>query len=258
MELNTLAKDAEVIVKKAGEILLSYFRRTIQVHRKHHGGLVTEADLASENFLKAELGKLLPEAAFWAEESGKSGEAEYHWVIDPLDGTTNFAHGLPYFCISVALTHNHNPIVGIIYQPLLNECFTAVKGEGAFCNNQQIMVSEVKSMAESMIVVGLPYVKSGYYRALLQDFKKVALKSFAVRHFGAAALDLAYVAAGRLDAVFFEKLGWWDVAAGRILIEESKGIITDFEGLPIFPDFISCLASSRSLHQPLQELLKKE
>ncbi len=256
--LNAILQDTESIVKRAGEILLSYYRKTIQVEHKHHGGLVTEADIATENFLKAELAAIVPEAAFWAEESGKSGDAEYHWVIDPLDGTTNFAHGLPYFCISVALTRRNKPILGVTYQPLLQECYTAYKGGGAFCNNDPIAISQIKSVAESMIVVGLPYAKSAYYRELLQEFKKIALKSFAVRHFGAAALDLAYVAAGRMDAVFFEKLGWWDVAAGIILIEEAGGVITDFNGKPISPEFVSCLATSQRLHQPLQDLLKKQ
>lgn len=258
MDLNNLLYETQSTVRKAGEILLSYYRTRMRVEHKYHGGLVTEADLASEKFLKNELSQLLPEAAFWAEESGKSGESEYHWVIDPLDGTTNFAHGLPYFCISVALTHKNQPILGVTYQPLLQECYTAYKGGGAFCNDFPITVSQVKSVADSMIVVGLPYVKSEYYRELLQEFKKVALKSFAVRHFGAAALDLAYVAAGRMDAVFFEKLGWWDVAAGIILVQEAGGIITDFNGKDILPDFVSCLATSQRLYHPLQDLLKKQ
>lgn len=251
-----LSQKIEPIIKKAGEILLSHFRKVIHVEHKYHGGLVTEADIASENYLKTELGRLLPDAAFWAEESGKSGEAPYQWVIDPLDGTTNFAHGLPYFCVSVALTYKHKPVIGVIFQPLMNEYFLAVEDRGAFCNDNPIHISPVKSMAESMIVVGLPYAKSGYYRELLNDFKKAALKSFAIRHFGAAALDLAYVAAGRMDAVFFEKLAWWDVAAGILLIKEAGGIITDFNGKEINPSFVSCLATSARLHPALLKLLK--
>ncbi|BDC34696.1 inositol monophosphatase [Candidatus Dependentiae bacterium Noda2021] len=220
--------------------------------------MVTQADLESEEYLKLELGKLVPEAAFWAEESGKSGDAEYHWVIDPLDGTTNFARGLPYFCISVALTKNNKPILGAIYQPVTEELFIAAQGLGAFCNGVRLDITALNSIHASVpVVIGLPFAYVDYYQTVVQKFKKMTRKHCVVRSSGAAALDSAYAAAGSIDIVFFEKLGWWDIAAGVILITEAGGIISDFSGKPITPESTRYIGGSKSTYETFYQLIKK-
>lgn len=246
----------EAIVKEAGSIVLSYFNKQLSCRYKEQNGFVTEADLASEEFLMRELRALLPQAAFWAEESGKSGEGDYCWVIDPLDGTTNFAHHIPYFCISVALTYRHKPIVGIIYQPLLNEFFYAEQGKGAFLNGVKIRVNPEQDLAKSMVVVGFRYAKNKHFMGLVERVRHIMPKTYSFRYFGAVALDLAYVAAGRLDGAFFEGLEWWDVAAGMLLIQEAGGWVTDFQGQEITPTYLSLVAANRQMHEKLLPLLQ--
>jgi len=251
-----LIHQLEPIIRHAGSILLSYYHQQFTRTQKANGDFVTEADLASEKYLIMALTPLLPGAAIVAEESGTHGKSDYCWVIDPLDGTTNFAHGLPYFCISVALTYQGKSVIGVVYQPLLNEYFMASRGKGAFLNGKPIKVSAIHEIKDSMVLVGLPYAKSATYSKLFEYFALVAKKSYSVRHFGAAALDQAYVACGRVDGVFFEDLAWWDIAAGYLLIEEAGGLVTDFEGKPIGADYKSFLGAGVSLHGFLKTLLK--
>lgn len=243
------------IIEKAGQILLGYFHKKLTFTQKDQAGFVTEADLASEQYLINELGALLPQASFFAEESGKKGDGDYRWVIDPLDGTTNFAHGLPYFCISVALTYKDRPILGAIYNPLLNDFFYAERGGGATLNGGQIRVRPQDELARTVLAVGFPYSKNKQFMELLEGVQRVLPETYAMRYFGAVALDLAYVAAGRLDGAFFEGLGWWDVAAGMILIEESGGVVSDFAGRRVGPDYISFVAANGAMHEKLLPLL---
>lgn len=245
----------EPIMREAGEIILSYFNRPNGVTVKKDTSLVTDADKASEAFLIKSLKGLMPEAAFWAEESGVQGGGDYCWVIDPLDGTTNFVHGIPYFCISVALTYKGVPQVGAVYDPLQREFFYAARGQGAFLNGERIAVSREKRLAQATWLVGLPYGKSERFRALIERLGVIAPNSFAFRHLGAAALDQAYVACGRLDAVFFVDLAWWDVAAGMLLLEQAGGLVTDFAGKPITSAYRSFIGANRSLHGELSTIL---
>ncbi len=247
-------KELEPIIRKAGDILLSYQGKQLTRTQKERHGFVTQADLASEQYLIEELSKLLPEAAFWAEESGKSGESEYCWVIDPLDGTTNFSYGLPYFCISVALTHRDVPQVGVVYQPLLNEFFYAQQGEGVFLNGQPITVSGPERFDRSLIAVGLPYPAEERTH-MVGIARVVSGKAHGIRHFGAIALDLAYVAAGRLDGVIFGGLAWWDVAAGMLLIQEAGGIVSDFQGNQLNPQYKTCIGGGPMVYTTLKEIV---
>ncbi len=257
----------EVIVKEAGRIVLSYFDKALTFTEKDRAGFVTEADIASEQFLIKELGLLLPEASFFAEESGKSqasreatpgtaGSGAYCWVIDPLDGTTNFAHHVPYFCISVALTYHDKPILGIIYQPILEEFFYAEKGRGSYLNGVKISVARENELAKSMVAVGFPYAKNKQFMELIAGLQRILPQTSSLRCYGAVALDLAYVAAGRLDGAFFEGLGWWDVAAGIVLIEEAGGRVTDFQGQDVGPSYESLVAANREMHEKMLPLLK--
>jgi myo-inositol-1(or 4)-monophosphatase len=260
MNVKQLHVTAQPIIQEAGAILVSYFgKKDLAIRSKQYKGIVTEADIASETFLKEKLGALLPQASFFAEESGPTGDTSsgYCWVIDPLDGTTNFAHRLPYFCISVALTYQNKPVWGCVYQPLLDEFFHAAKDEGAYLNGKPIFVSHEKQLAKSLIVIGLPYRKNKLYRELLTGLNRLAPITYAIRHMGAAALDLAYLADGRMDGIFFEGLEWWDVAAGMLLIKEAGGKVTDFEGKEIGPTYISCVAATPELYTHLIPLLQE-
>lgn len=246
----------EPIVRKAGDILLSYHGKQLTRTQKERHGFVTEADLASEQYLIKELSNVLPEASFCAEESGNSGNSDsgYSWVIDPLDGTTNFSYGLPYFCISVALTYHDVPQVGVVYQPLLNEFFYAQQGMGAFLNGQPITVSSPERLDQSLVVIGLPY-PAKERAAMVGIAQKIASKVHSIRHFGAIALDLAYLATGRLDGVLFGGLAWWDVAAGMLLITEAGGRVTDFEGNQLNPQYKTCISGSPMVHAGLTDIV---
>lgn len=246
----------EAIIKEAGSIVLSYFDKQLIFIEKDQNGFATEADLASEKFLIKQLGLLLPQASFCAEESGTAGSGEYCWVIDPLDGTTNFAHHVPYFCVSVALTYRDKPIIGAIYQPILNEFFYAQEGKGAYLNGKKISVAPEQELARSMVAVGFPYAKNKQFMDLVGSVQRILPKTSTFRSYGAAALDLAYVAAGRLDAAIFEGFKWWDVAAGVVLVQEASGRATDFEGQEITPSSVSVVAANRQMHEKMRLLLK--
>ncbi|MCA9769805.1 inositol monophosphatase [Candidatus Dependentiae bacterium] len=256
--VSTLAHTVKPVMNEAGSLLLFYFNTTLNVREKKKHGLVTQADIEAELFLIEELGKIIPHASFFAEESGRSGlsTSEYCWVIDPLDGTTNFIHRLPYFCISVALTHNDVPIWGGIYVPITQEFFYAYQDGPAYCNGRQIVISDQHVLEKSVIVVGLPYVKDEYFTNMLDNIRRIAPKTYAFRHLGAAALDTAYVASGRLDGMFFTNLSWWDIAAGLLIIKQAGGIVTDFQGNFIDKDYQSFVAAGPETHKQLLVLLQ--
>lgn len=245
------------IIKSAGAIVLSYFNTALDRTQKNGQGFVTQADLDSERYLIEQLAPIISGASFFAEESGKTGKntSDYCWVIDPLDGTTNFAHGIPYFCISVALTYHQEPIFGMIYQPITQELFYAVQGEGAYVNGKPLSVSSA-SFSQAVIALGLPYAKDDTFAFLLHRTLTIARQVFAIRHFGAVALDAAYVASGALEGMFFEHLGWWDVAAGMLIVQEAGGRVSDFQGNRVNSAYKSFIAGAPGVHQRLQELLK--
>lgn len=251
-----ITQKIESTIKKAGSILLSHFRKPLHWHEKKNQGFVTEADLASEKFLIDELGKILPDASFITEEEGKKGNqlADYTWVIDPLDGTTNFAHGLSYFCISVALTYKGKPIFAVIYQPLLDEYFTAQAGKGALLNGVPVAVTKT-SYSKSFIAIGVPYAKDARFAEIIHALDIIAPETFGFRHMGAAALDLAYVACGRFDGVVFENLKWWDVAAGILILKEAGAAVTDFSGKEVDEQYVTFCAASDKLHAHLLKVI---
>lgn len=253
-----LVKAVTPIIQGAGSIVLSYFNTALDRKEKDGDhGFVTQADLESESYLIKHLGAIIPGASFFAEESGKTGNTSmgYCWVIDPLDGTTNFAHGLPYFCISVALTLDNEPIFGMILQPITQELFYAVRGCGAYLNGKPIKVSGAP-FAKGVIGLGLPYAKDDTFDYLLKRTLTIARESYAIRHLGAVALDAANVASGRLEGMFFENLGWWDVAAGMLIVQEAGGMVTDFQGKTVNPAYKSFIAGAPVIHKRLAELLK--
>jgi len=259
-----LASEVAPIIKEAGKIVLSYFHgRLTREHKVTQGvdhGFVTQADLASEKYLKQELTPLIESASILAEESGntETANSDYCWVIDPLDGTTNFAHGLPYFCISVGLTYKKNPVFGMIYQPLTDELFYATQGKGAFLNGKPITASQAP-LEKSLLVVGLPYSKDRAYNQLLESTFEIAHHVYAIRNFGAVALDIAYVSAGRAEGTIFQELEWWDVVAGIVLVTEAGGQVSDFQGRPIAKGYKSFIATGNAqVHEKLLNLLNKQ
>lgn len=249
-----LHADLEKILKGAGDILNSYWGKQLE-HQYKHDGFLTEADLASESYLIEKLTALVP-ADIWAEESGQSGTNNngHCWVIDPLDGTTNFAYGIPYFCISIALTKHDEPIHAAIYNPLQNDFFYARRGEGAWCNSKKIAVSDPDSMKEAVVGMGFSYARDER-SSLLSGAHKIVTQVQAVRNLGAIALDLALLAAGRLDGVVFSHLEWWDVAAGMLLVTEAGGKISDFQGNAVTPAYRNCVAGSELVFGHLRAIL---
>lgn len=245
--------------RDAGQILLEKYGRKINISKKGDINLVTEADLASEKLIIERIKTHYPKHSILAEESGEAviigGENKFKWIIDPLDGTTNFAHGYPCFCVNIALEHEGEIIIGVTFDPTRNEMFSAEKGNGAFLNNRRIYVSETEKMSESLLVTGFPYnfkEKENFARHLT-DF---LLFSRGVRRDGSAAIDMAYVACGRFDGFWEEGLNPWDVAAGKLLIEEAGGTVTYYDNSPLSIYAPPILASNGLIHQEMIDILK--
>ncbi len=250
-----IIKSVEPIIRHAGSILLSYYQQPCSKSLKADSSIVTQADLESEAYLIKQLAQILPEASFFAEESGKSGDNDYCWVIDPLDGTTNFFQGLHHFCISVALTHNGTPIFGMVYQPLKDELFYAQQGKGAFLNGKKISMPTPENN-KGIFVVGVPFMKEPYIGQFVKDMQCVSTQAHTLRIFGAIALDQAYVACGRIHGVVFRRFGWWDIAAGMLLIKEAGGIVTDFSGNEVTAGYTSFVGAHGLIHENVLSALK--
>jgi myo-inositol-1(or 4)-monophosphatase len=242
--------------REAGRIILDGRKGSKHVERKGRIDLVTETDREVEEFLKERLGSILPEAAILAEESAAdAGLADPCWVIDPLDGTTNFAHDLPVTATSVALWRGGSMELGVIGVPVLNEYFHAVRGGGAFLNGEPVRVTDTDDPEKALIATGFPYAIRENIRAVVENLESVLVKCRGVRRMGAAAVDLAYLAAGRFDGFYEAMLHPWDTAAGLLLVREAGGRVTTFDGgeYDIFQNTI--LASNGPLHEPLRGML---
>jgi len=218
--------------RQAGTVIERAINRghTLRVDSKGNNDFVTEIDQQSEATIIEVLHKAFPDHAILAEESGLHDGNEYQWVIDPLDGTTNFMHGYPQFSISIALKHRGQLEQAVIYDPTRQELFTATRGAGAFLNDRRIRVSNVASINGILLGTGFPFKKQQHLDAYLNMFKALFLQVADIRRAGSAALDLAYVAAGRLDGFWEIGLQEWDMAAGVLLIQEAGGLVTDFNG----------------------------
>lgn len=222
--------------RKAGEIIARSVDQldTVRIDEKSANNFVTEVDRASEKEIIYHLKKAYPDHAFLGEESGASGVdgAEYRWIIDPLDGTTNFIHGIPHFAVSIACEYRGQLEHAVVLDPIRREEFTASRGRGAQVNGRRIRVSERKSLDGALIGTGIPFKSrcEAQIPMYVHSLQAVAEKTAGLRRAGAAALDLAYVAAGRLDAFWEMALAPWDIAAGALLIREAGGLISDFKG----------------------------
>jgi myo-inositol-1(or 4)-monophosphatase len=254
MEMLKSYLDAAVeIAQEAGKILREEMERPPTISHKAEFDLVTQADRRSEALIVSRLQKYFPKHSVAAEEgSGKETPSEYRWHVDPLDGTTNFAHAYPCFCVSMALARKNELLLGVIYNPIYNELFTAARGEGASFNGKKIHCSKVNALKNSLLCTGFPNHdrESNPNFHFYWDF---TLRSHGVRRDGSAALDLASVAMGRFDSFWEFGLNPWDTAAGVVLVEEAGGRVTDMQGQPYVLGGPSILASNGIIHE---EMLK--
>jgi myo-inositol-1(or 4)-monophosphatase len=244
--------------REAGQLLLEKFGRITSVTKKGDINLVTEADLASEALIVEKIKSYYPRHSILAEESGDAvvmGDDEiWKWIIDPLDGTTNYAHGYPCFCVTLALEHNGEIVIGVTFDPTRDELFAAESGHGATLNGKPIRVSSTDKLGDALIVTGFPYdfKQRENFARHLTDF---LLSSRGVRRDGSAAIDMAYVACGRFDGFWEEGLNPWDVAAGKLLIEEAGGVITYYDGLPFGIYQPPICASNGQIHSQMLNVL---
>lgn len=246
-------KAARGLIRDFGEV------EQLQVSVKGPGDFVSTADIKAEKTLRAELGKARPGFSFLMEESGSTeGQDEHHrWIVDPLDGTTNFLHGIPHFAISIALERDGEIVAGVVYEPLRDEMFWTEKGAGAYVNDRRLRVSGRRNLSDAVIGTGIPFRERGDHALYLDTLNVVMATTSGVRRFGAAALDLAYVAAGRLDGFWEFGLSPWDIAAGILLVREAGGYVTDFAGGHGLPAAGDLIAANDHLHLPLARMLKQ-
>jgi myo-inositol-1(or 4)-monophosphatase len=251
-EFFAVAREAAL---EAGQILVDYQSSGFKIYKKGIVNLVTEVDLKAEQAILARIRRHFPQHQILAEEEGASaGEADYRWVIDPLDGTTNYSHGYPCFCVSIALERSGQVILGVVYNPVSREMFTAELGGGAFLNERPIGVSAAGKLIDSLLCTGFSYDRE-QVRANLELFNRAAMTAQATRRDGSAALDLCYIACGRFDGFWELTLHPWDVAAGKLIIEEAGGCVTDLRGEPCTHYQPGIIASNGVIHPALIEML---
>lgn len=254
--MNVMLRAAE----KAARSLLRDFGEVeqLQVSRKGPADFVSAADIRSEEIIYGELKKARPDFGFLLEERGiadSTGKEESRWIVDPLDGTTNFLHGIPHWCISIALEHKGEIIAGIIYDPVKDEMFRAEKGSGAFMRNKRLRVSSRNNIHDSVIATGTPAQTRGDFDTFMPQMLAVMKNSCALRRMGAAALDLAYVAAGRYEGFWEYNLNAWDTAAGSLIVRESGGFVSRIKGTGDPVHGRDILATNSQLHETLKKLL---
>jgi myo-inositol-1(or 4)-monophosphatase len=255
------AQGAAMIATQAGELLRGYFERGVATEYKGDVDIVTEADRAAEKLIVTRLGEHFPDHGVFGEEGTRLGlDREYRWYVDPLDGTTNFSHGFPVFCVSLGLEHrppglaqgqDGDLVAGIVYDPLRDEMFAAERAKGAWLNGRRLHVSRVEQLQESLLATGFPSQKR-HASPNIHFYQQLSLRSHGIRRAGSAALDLAYCAAGRIDGYWEFNLNPWDTAAGALLVVEAGGAMTRFDGTPFLLDSQEILASNGRIAGELQ------
>jgi len=244
------------IARAAGNLLAEHFGRKRTIELKGAINLVTEMDRRAEELIVERLAKGFPHFAIVAEEGSlRKAQSEYVWYVDPLDGTTNYAHGLPVFCVSLGLWRGDEPLCGIVYHPLGGEMFTAVRGEGAHLGDTRLTVSQTNDLGSAILATGFPYDIRETDIDNLDHFAHFAKTARAIRRMGAAALDLAWTAAGRFDGFWEMKLSPWDLAAGALLCLEAGAVVTDFSGRPFTIQRGQAIAANASLHRQMMAIV---
>lgn len=258
LDLSSILDGLRQAVKVAGEICRDAWNKPSHIRHKGRTDLVTETDMAVQAALAESLRRLLPEAVFLGEENAGNGETPEGlvWIVDPVDGTTNFAHRLPIFAISAALCAKRRPLVGVVYAPMLDESFWAAKGGGTFFNGERVSVSSAANLADALVATGFPYEPAPTLDNILGALREVLPATQGLRRLGAASLDLAYVACGRMDVFYETGLKPWDMAAGWLLVEEAGGKVTRQDGSPIYPGD-PLLATNGLLHADMTNLLSR-
>ena len=249
---------ALLAAERASEVLLDYFGRLreLKVEEKARNDFVTEADKKSEMIIIKTIQESFPQHAIVAEESGSHGSGSWQWFIDPLDGTKNFIHGLPMFCVSIGVAYKGELIAAVVKAPLLEETFVAEKGAGAFCNGVKLKVSS-RPFEEALVATGFPFRGKEMLDSYLKCFKEVFLSVSGLRRCGSAALDLAYTAKGVFDGFWEMSLHPWDIAAGILLVEEAGGVVTDFEGGRSFLSSGNIVGASPNTHGELLKIVQR-
>ena len=254
---------AEGIARQAGALLRTFYEKGVATEYKGDVDLVTEADRSSEQLIREKLRSTFPSHGVYGEEGTRDRmDSEYRWYVDPLDGTTNFAHGFPAFCVVLGLERrppgltadaDGEMVAGVIYDPLRNEMFTAERGTGAWLNGRKIHVSKTSALQESLTATGFPSRKR-HENPNIHFYQQITLRSHGVRRAGSAALDMAYVACGRLDGFWEFNLNPWDTSAGFLLVEEAGGVVTHFDGGKFTLDSREVLATNRLIQSEMQRL----
>lgn len=248
----------ESIARQAGDVLRQGYGNVRHIQQKGAIDLVTEFDKRSEEMILSAIQREFPDHAILAEESGRNEiSSEYQWVIDPLDGTTNFAHGIPIFSVTMALFQNNSPILGVTYDPLRDEMFSAEAGRGATLNHRPIRVSTQANLEHAVISTGFPYDLRTNPRNNFAQFVQFQLRTTAVRHLASAALDCAWTALGRLDGYWEFGVQPWDIGAGVLLVREAGGRVTSIDGDDNFFSQTSILVSNGLLHEQMSRVLRE-
>lgn len=245
------------LATEAGKIVQSFVGEALNVQHKSRTDLVTKADFASEKYLLNAIQQAFPTHMINAEESGEwKGERDHQWYLDPLDGTLNYSHGLPIYCVSIGYAYQGEMTLGVVYDPTREEYFTAEKGKGAFLNGRPMQVSSFEALIDCMLVTGLPHDKWGTPEDNIDNFIRFSELSQAVRRLGSAALDMVYVAAGRLDGFWEPSIFDWDIAAGSLIVSEAGGVVTNVFGSPAFmKEPISVVCANPVIHAKMLEVL---
>ena len=262
--MNSISANLNVMIKaceKASKILIRDFGELekLQVSKKGPRDFVTNSDVKAEKIIIEELKKARPNYSIISEENGleKNKDTSNSWIIDPIDGTINFLHGIPHFAISIALKSHNEIVSGLVFDPIKNEMFIAEKGNGAYLNNSRIRVSNKKDIKNALIVTGGPKGASKIKDKIFSEYINVSKNVSNVRKFGSAALDIAYVACGRFDGYWQRELNYWDIAAGIIILKEAGGFINFFEEDKDNPLKKNIIASNSNIHNELLDLISK-
>ena len=243
--------------REAGTLLMDHFERGIRIEFKGKYDLVTEADRRAEALIVGLIRERFPDHDILAEEDEYGTlHSDYRWIVDPLDGTTNFAHGFPWFAVSIALEVRGQLTLGVVHNPYVGELYFAERGQGAFLNDRRLQVSQTRHLERALLATGFAYDHKSCKANNYDYFTRFQKEAQACRRPGVASLDLACVAAGRFDGFWEMKLKPWDLAAGILLVQESGGKITDFDGHPMTLDSLECLASNVLIHDAMQKILQ--
>ena len=247
---------ARQAAQEAGKILNNLFGQVKKIEKKGGIDLVTEADLQSEKVILNKIARHFPRDSVLTEEAGELIQLpERVWIIDPLDGTTNYTHAFPFFAISIAMEFEKECVLGVVYNPYTDECFEAAKGSGAYLNGKRIGVSRTENLKDSLLVTGFPYDVHENPQGVMECFQKMLVRAQGVRRPGSAAMDLCYVASGVFDGFWEQRLHPWDTAAGEVIVEEAGGIVTTFENDSYTPHDPSIIAANPFIHTAMVEAL---